>query len=531
MASLPVASVVKCGNALFYCFRVGYWRPLKASGISTGSFSDSDLNEIGASELIFNGKGRGDTIEDTEALKELYQEAMAVVKAVKEVATEVVAERRPIFNTGVAFDIAISAAGIMERVRRLQDFLVRTGETRAFAEEHAEEAMATLLEGGSQREKRTRFENYWQKAFRGQQAIPVEAKKDAAFVVGRTYTCRSIGDSNLIFKFKLIARKGDMLTLEEKGGDPHRRKVSIYKGEENCYPLGKYSMCPILKSSEYEGSKPEAAPVNPDVALLVEFHDGKRMQGASKPLNYLQLGRLKKEIAAGAGTMLDSYVEQSDADYLRISLDGKPVAFWTYDAGWQSDMIADPYGEQSRESTKPAKASYAKVVGERGYLLATRTLSIGALWDAVKDKSPADMARIIKRYTEEMGFSKEEATRIGDSIARAVPVEGSDVKRYNIFSPLIHAEERLLDDVTGGIRYLTVHALKYTAFVGKEREKKIGIYVDDRGIQELKKELIAGGGPILSLIPSGADHIDIYRTGDSADSIGVYEHGKWRLGP
>jgi hypothetical protein len=188
---------------------------------------------------------------------------------------------------------------------------------------------------------------------------------DDKFVVGRTYTCRSLVDHNQISRYKLIDRKGAMLTLQERGEEPQRRKVFIHNGEENCYPEGKYSLCPSIHASEYEGSKSEPKIEDKEYTMLVEYHDGKQMHSASKPLNYLQLGRLKKEIEVGKGATTDSLVARADSDYMRISLDGKPLAFWTYDAGWNTSMEKDPYGVRKETSSHPAfdtlDASFARI--------------------------------------------------------------------------------------------------------------------------------------------------------------------------
>ena len=69
-----------------------------------------------------------------------------------------------------------------------------------------------------------------------------EAKK---FIENEKYSCRSICDSDCIFGFEVIKRTEKRLTLDSG------KTVGILKdenGNEMAYPLGKYSMCPILRA-------------------------------------------------------------------------------------------------------------------------------------------------------------------------------------------------------------------------------------------------------------------------------------------
>lgn len=69
------------------------------------------------------------------------------------------------------------------------------------------------------------------------------------FQVGRTYTCRSIGDHNCTWSFTIKSRTEKTITTE--CGKTFRiiEKMSVSFGCEKVFPLGRYSMCPVLSAS------------------------------------------------------------------------------------------------------------------------------------------------------------------------------------------------------------------------------------------------------------------------------------------
>lgn len=71
------------------------------------------------------------------------------------------------------------------------------------------------------------------------------------FQPGRTYTARSIGDHDCVFKFTVVARTAHMVTLRSDRGDK-ARKVRIWDGVECLDPLGRYSMSPVLRADRFE---------------------------------------------------------------------------------------------------------------------------------------------------------------------------------------------------------------------------------------------------------------------------------------
>jgi hypothetical protein len=68
------------------------------------------------------------------------------------------------------------------------------------------------------------------------------------FVIGQELSCRSVGDWNCVFSFKVVKRSAKFVTLLYHGIE---HKVSVRNwsdGCEYCYPLGTFSMAPLLRS-------------------------------------------------------------------------------------------------------------------------------------------------------------------------------------------------------------------------------------------------------------------------------------------
>lgn len=71
------------------------------------------------------------------------------------------------------------------------------------------------------------------------------------FKVGNTYTCTSIMNHDCTWSFKVIDRTAKTVTLLTSDGMQKYRiskKISEYRGAESVYPLGQYSMAPILSA-------------------------------------------------------------------------------------------------------------------------------------------------------------------------------------------------------------------------------------------------------------------------------------------
>lgn len=69
------------------------------------------------------------------------------------------------------------------------------------------------------------------------------------FEIGQKYTHGYAGDSNLFNTWEVIARTAQTITIECDGEIKKCRinkLISEYNNAESVYPLGKYSMAPIL---------------------------------------------------------------------------------------------------------------------------------------------------------------------------------------------------------------------------------------------------------------------------------------------
>lgn len=71
------------------------------------------------------------------------------------------------------------------------------------------------------------------------------------FEIGKEYSCRSICDHECVWTFKVTARTEKTITVTDGEKTKKLRiiqKLSEWSGTESCYPLGKYSMAPILRA-------------------------------------------------------------------------------------------------------------------------------------------------------------------------------------------------------------------------------------------------------------------------------------------
>lgn len=77
-------------------------------------------------------------------------------------------------------------------------------------------------------------------------AIPAVAQ----FIVGETYSCRSICDWDCIFSFKIVRRTEKTVTISYHGKEV-RRTIRVADGSEQIDPHGRYSMAPVLRAKPY----------------------------------------------------------------------------------------------------------------------------------------------------------------------------------------------------------------------------------------------------------------------------------------
>ena len=70
------------------------------------------------------------------------------------------------------------------------------------------------------------------------------------FVVGETYTCRSLCDWDCIYSFTIMKRTEKTVTVSYHGSLT-RRTIRISGGSEQIDPHGRYSMSPVLLAKPY----------------------------------------------------------------------------------------------------------------------------------------------------------------------------------------------------------------------------------------------------------------------------------------
>ena len=74
------------------------------------------------------------------------------------------------------------------------------------------------------------------------------------FEVGKNYSMRSACDWDCVWTYKVVARTAQTITIESEDGKTLKCRINKYlmdiEGIEAVYPLGRYSMCPILRASK-----------------------------------------------------------------------------------------------------------------------------------------------------------------------------------------------------------------------------------------------------------------------------------------
>lgn len=71
------------------------------------------------------------------------------------------------------------------------------------------------------------------------------------FEIGKTYTMHSICDHNCIWSYTVTKRTAQTITITDGKQTKTCRiskRTSEYRAAESVYPLGQYSMCPILSA-------------------------------------------------------------------------------------------------------------------------------------------------------------------------------------------------------------------------------------------------------------------------------------------
>ena len=72
------------------------------------------------------------------------------------------------------------------------------------------------------------------------------------FEIGKEYSMRSICDHNCIWTYTVVARTAQTITLKDERNNTRKCRINKFLTEkynvEAVYPLGKHSMCPILRA-------------------------------------------------------------------------------------------------------------------------------------------------------------------------------------------------------------------------------------------------------------------------------------------
>lgn len=68
------------------------------------------------------------------------------------------------------------------------------------------------------------------------------------FIVGNTYTTRSICDIDCIFSITVAKRTASTIVTTEGKMLRINKKLSEYNNAETVYPMGQYSMAPKIKA-------------------------------------------------------------------------------------------------------------------------------------------------------------------------------------------------------------------------------------------------------------------------------------------
>lgn len=71
------------------------------------------------------------------------------------------------------------------------------------------------------------------------------------FEVGKSYSMRSACDHNCVWTYTVTERTAQTITISDGKVSKKCRiskDVSEYRNAETVYPLGKYSMCPMLSA-------------------------------------------------------------------------------------------------------------------------------------------------------------------------------------------------------------------------------------------------------------------------------------------
>lgn len=72
------------------------------------------------------------------------------------------------------------------------------------------------------------------------------------FEINKTYECRSACDHDCVWRYTVIARTAATITVKDEYNTVKKLRINKESSErrnrETVYPLGRYSMCPVLSA-------------------------------------------------------------------------------------------------------------------------------------------------------------------------------------------------------------------------------------------------------------------------------------------
>ena len=70
------------------------------------------------------------------------------------------------------------------------------------------------------------------------------------FKVGKSYKMNSLCDTDCVWSYTVVRRTAKTLWIKCEADQVTSNRISVYDNIERVYPLGKYSMCPVLTAEK-----------------------------------------------------------------------------------------------------------------------------------------------------------------------------------------------------------------------------------------------------------------------------------------
>lgn len=108
------------------------------------------------------------------------------------------------------------------------------------------------------------------------------------FEVGKTYTMRSIGDHDCVWTYTVVKRTAKTITISDGQETKTCRvnaKTSEIRNAESIYPLGRYSMSPVLSADSEEAPEEPTAPQEEQVEEVQEAPKAAAEETSGSKLN------------------------------------------------------------------------------------------------------------------------------------------------------------------------------------------------------------------------------------------------------